>query len=150
MSNGIFGKEKNGIVLRFWLGVYKKIYFQFFVLRFCTALLNLFKLKSWFLWNCTEVFQMHELQYFDLELTFNCLLSINEICWFWWSEQKKRKNCLKFSIFTDTWMWFMTKLKYLFHFFVHILVESLSWIFSDFRSRKKLLEKVAIEKRVFD
>ena len=117
---------------------------------FCTALLYLFKLKSWFLWNCTEVFQMHELQYFDLELIFNCLLSINEICWFWWSKQLKKRKNLNLNWYMNVVWLFMTKLKYLFHFFVHILVESLSWIFSDFRSRKKLLEEDAIEKRVSD
>ena len=85
---------------------------------FCTALLYLFKLKSWFLWNCTEVFQMHELQYFDLELTFNCLLSINEICWFWWSKQLKKRKNLNLNWYMNVVWLFMTKLKYLFHFFL--------------------------------
>ena len=84
---------------------------------FCTALLYLFKLKSWFLWNCTEVFQMHELQYFDLELIFNCLLSINEICWFWWSKQLKKRKNLNLNWYMNVVWLFMTKLKYLFHFF---------------------------------
>ena len=73
---------------------------RFFVLRFfcLSSNPNFFKIVLKF-YKCIE------LQYFDLELTYNCLLSVNKICWFWWSEQlKKRKNCLKFSIKTDTWI----------------------------------------------
>ena len=140
------------------LRVYKKIYFQFCTALFCTALFCLSSNPNFFE-IVLEFYKCIELQYFDLELTFNCLLSINEICWFWWSEQLKKSVRIVWSsqfklihecgwiIYDETKIFtFFT----FFTFFVHILVETLSWIFSDLRSRKNLLEEDAIEKTVAD
>ena len=81
------------------LGIYKKIYFLF-----CTALFCLSSNPDFFK-IVLKFYKCIELQYFDLELIYNCLLSVNKICWFWWGEQlKKRKNCLK--------NWYMNVVEY--------------------------------------